>query len=335
MDRRELTDCIKRIATEIGFTKVGVTSAAPFDKAADRLDAWVSSGAHGLMTYMERGHEKRRNVNQILPNAKSILCLALNYYHDENYSATPVGRTLSPSEFSGTDGLRVRPTEEGDGGLKISRYAWGDDYHKVIGEMLPRLLDKIKRIAPETEGRFYVDTGPVLEKAVAERAGIGWIGKHTNVITRELGSWVFLAEIILNLELNADNPAEDLCGTCTACIDACPTDALNTPYRLDATKCISYLTIELKPEHPIPPELAPNLDGWLYGCDICQDVCPWNRFQQQTEIKAFAPREENLILTKEKIEMMEQEEFSKRFRKSPVKRTKLAGLKRNVRALKL
>jgi len=300
-----LTNQIKQAALDIGFTKAGITSAAPFDEAAGKLEAWVASGAHGLMSYMESRHDKRRDVKNILPNAKSILSLALNYYYDSEQNPK----------------------------LKISRYAWGDDYHDVIGNMLEKLLEQIKIIAPETEGRWYVDTGPLLEKAIAERAGIGWIGKHTNLITREIGSWVFLAEIILNLDLEPDTPAEDLCGTCNACVEACPTDALHEPYKLDATKCIPYLTIELKPENSIAPELASKMEGWLYGCDICQDVCPWNRFQQQTHINAFAPREENLFLTKEKIETMEQEEFSKRFRKSPIKRTKLAGLKRNVKAM--
>jgi epoxyqueuosine reductase len=305
MNRRELTDQIKQAALNIGFTKVGVTSAAPFDEAADRLEAWVASGAHGLMHYMERGHDKRRDVKNILPSAKSILSLALNYYYSDDRKPK----------------------------LKISRYAWGDDYHDVIGKMLKQLLERIKVIAPEAEGRWYVDTGPLLEKAIAERAGIGWIGKHTNLITREIGSWVFLAEIILNLDLEPDKPAEDLCGTCNACVEACPTDALHEPYKLNATKCIPYLNIELKAENQIAPELASKMESWLYGCDICQEVCPWNRFQQQTPINAFAPREENLLLTKEKIESMEQEEFSKRFRKSPIKRAKLAGLKRNVRAM--
>jgi epoxyqueuosine reductase len=305
MNRSDLTNHIKQAALDIGFTKAGVTSAAPFDEAADRLTAWVSNGAHGVMSYMERNHDKRRDVKNILPDAKSILSLALNYYHDVE----------TPHH------------------IKISRYAWGDDYHDVIGIMLEKLLEQVKILAPETEGKYYVDTGPLLEKAIAERAGLGWIGKHTNVITQEIGSWVFLSEIILNLDLEPDTPATDLCGTCTRCIEACPTDAITAPYQLNATKCISYLTIELKPENEIAPELAEQMEGWLYGCDICQDVCPWNRFEQQTPFSAFAPRSENLSLTKEKVEAMEQEEFSKRFRKSPVKRTKLAGLKRNARAM--
>lgn len=308
MIRREITQIIKSKALEIGFTKAGVTSAEPFDEAADRFSAWVAGGAHGLMKWLERDHEKRRDVRNILPDARSILSLALNYY----------------TERDARDGRD----------LKISRYAWGTDYHEVLPSMLRRLLDEIKQIVPGVEGRYYSDTGPLLEKAIAERAGVGWRGKHTNLITPEQGSWVFLAEIILNIELEPDAPAEDRCGTCTRCIEACPTDAL-TPYEIDATRCIAYLTIELKPEHDIPVELATKLDGWIFGCDICQEVCPWNRFEKPTTIAEFAPREEILSLTPDSIETMAQEEFSNRFRNSPVKRTKLAGLKRNIKASKL
>ncbi len=308
MTLSERTSLIKQAALNVGFTKVGITSAEPFDEAADRLDTWVKNGKHGLMGYMEKGHEKRRDVKNIFPEAKSILSLALNYYHPQETPALP--------------------------NVKFSRYAWGDDYHEVIWEMLQRLLAKIKEIAPEADGKYYCDTGPVMDKVVAERAGIGWIGKHTNVITREVGSWVFLSEIILNLDLQPDAPAEDMCGTCNACIEACPTDAITAPYQLDATKCISYLTIELKPANDIPESLSDNFEGWLYGCDICQDVCPWNRFSAETALSAFAPRNENLALTIDDIRNMSQEEFSDRFRNSPVKRTKLAGLQRNAKALK-
>jgi epoxyqueuosine reductase len=198
--------------------------------------------------------------------------------------------------------------------------------------MLSDLLAKIKELVPGAEGRYYSDTGPILEKELAQRSGIGWIGKHTNVITREVGSWVFLAEIILNIDLEPDASAEDMCGTCTRCIDACPTDAITGPYQVDARKCIAYLTIELKPEQETPKELAGKLEGWIYGCDICQDVCPWNRFAQPTAISAFAPRPEIVSLDTDSILAMEQDEFSARFRKSPMKRAKLAGLKRNIRA---
>lgn len=304
MTQSELTAAIKQKALDIGFTKVGVTDVPRYDDAADRFAAWVEGGAHGVMSWMERNHEKRRDLREIVPGAKSVVSLALNYYH--------------PTEIP----------QESD--HKISRYAWGTDYHEIIPGMLAELLAYIKQLVPGAEGRYYTDTGPLLEKPIAEQAGIGWIGKHTNVITREVGSWVFLSEIILSVELDADAPAEDMCGTCTRCIDACPTDAITAPYQLDATRCISYLTIELKSDKPIPNELANKLEGWIYGCDICQDVCPWNRFAEPTNVQEFAPRQENLALTRDEILSMEQEEFSRRFRKSPVKRTKLAGLKRNL-----
>ncbi len=313
MTRQQLTASIKQQALDIGFTKVGVTSAQSFDKAADRFNMWVRSGAHGTMQWLERNPEKRRDVKEIMPEARSILSLALNYF--------------STSDASG----KAESTEADP--LKISRYAWGTDYHEIIPPMLRRLLADIQTLVPGAAGRYYTDTGPLLEKPIAERAGIGWIGKHTNIITREVGSWVFLAELILNIELDVDPPAEDMCGTCTRCIDACPTQAITAPYQLDATRCISYLTIELKPEHHIEPALASNMDGWLYGCDVCQNVCPWNRFEQPTAIMDFAPRVKNLALRPDEIEAMAQEEFSKRFRKSPIKRTKLAGLKRNLKAL--
>jgi epoxyqueuosine reductase len=302
--RSELTAAIKEKALDLGFTKVGVTDVVRYDDAADRFSAWVAGGSHGVMSWMERNHEKRRDLREILPGAKSVVSLAFNYYH--------------PTE--------IPP----DSDHKISRYAWGTDYHEIIPGMLAELLAYVKEIAPGTEGRYYTDTGPLLEKPIAQQAGIGWIGKHTNVITREVGSWVFLSEIILNVELEADTPAEDMCGTCTRCIDACPTSAITAPYQLDATRCISYLTIELKSDKPIPNEFSDKMSGWIYGCDICQDVCPWNRFAEPSSVQEFAPRVENIELTRDEILSMEQEEFSRRFRKSPVKRTKLAGLKRNI-----
>ena len=305
MDRKELTSLIKQRALELGFTKAGVTTAAPFDEEADRFEAWIAAGSHGLMSWLERNHDKRRDVSRIVPDAKSILSLALNYYH---------------------------PHQRGEDDLKISRYAWGTDYHELIPQKLEALLAYIKDLVPGASGRYYTDTGPLLEKAIAQRAGLGWIGKHTNLITREVGSWVFLSEIILDIELEPDQPMTDMCGTCTACIDACPTDAITEAFKVDATRCISYLTIELKHDKEIAPEF--DLAGWLYGCDVCQDVCPWNRFEQPTSVVEFAPRMENVSLSPTALREMLQEEFSARFRKSPIKRTKLAGLKRNLRALK-
>ncbi len=305
VDTRTLTHLIKQRALELGFIKAGVTTTAPFDEEADRFEAWVAAGSHGYMGWLERNHDKRRDVTNIVPGAKSIISLALNYYHPHQHQADD---------------------------LKISRYAWGTDYHELLPQKLEALLAYIKELAPHANGRCYTDTGPLLEKAIAQRAGIGWIGKHTNVITREVGSWVFLSEIILDIELEADAPFTDLCGTCTKCIDACPTDAITAPFQLDASRCISYLTIELKHDKEISDEF--DTAGWLYGCDICQDVCPWNRFEQTSSVVDFQPRIENVQLKAEQLLAMEQEEFSRRFKKSPIKRTKLAGLKRNLRALK-
>ena len=306
MEKSELSQFIKAKALEVGFTKAGISGVQPFEEESGRLREWLEEGMHGRMHYMERSEDRRNDVRNILPSAKSILSLALNYYH---------------------------PTEQEPQFPKISRYAWGTDYHEVIPPMLDRLLGEIRAVAPNLEAKSYTDTGPLFEKAIAQRAGLGWIGKHSNLITREVGSWVFLAEILLDLELTPDFPGVDLCGTCTRCIDACPTNAILEPYKVDATKCISYLTIELKPEHSIPAPQAGQMENWIYGCDICQDVCPWNRFEKPTEIEAFSPRLANLELTIEQIDQMEQTEFSERFRKSPIKRTKLAGLKRNAKVL--
>jgi epoxyqueuosine reductase len=221
---------------------------------------------------------------------------------------------------------------EAEGTGKISRYAWGDDYHDIVEKRLAILLEFILKQSPGARGKVYVDTGPVMDKVWAQRAGIGWIGKHTNVISLEYGSWIFLGEIILDIELEYDAPATDHCGTCSLCIEACPTGAIVEPYVVDANKCISYLTIEHRGD--IAQELGSKFGHWLYGCDICQDVCPWNRkFARETEVKRFFPRKYNITPKLNAIAAMTQEEFSKKFSKSPVKRTKLAGLKRNAQVL--
>jgi epoxyqueuosine reductase len=258
------------------------------------------------MEWISKNSDKRSDVCQTLPDAKSVVSLALNYY-------TPTEHTQSP--------------EIG----KISRYARGDDYHIVMTARIQSLVDCIISSEPGVNAKFYVDTGPVMDKAWAVRAGIGWLGKHTNVITKEFGSWVFLGEIILDKELEYDEPMADLCGTCTACIEACPTEAIVEPYVLDSTKCISYLTIEHKGE--IPDQLKPKFENWVYGCDICQDVCPWNRFQQPTDEPAFSPRPENVDPKIEELEKISSEEFTRRFKRSPIKRTKREGLIRNAKAV--
>jgi epoxyqueuosine reductase len=258
------------------------------------------------MQWLERDVEKRTDTTGILPNAKSVICVALNYYTPEQHSKD---RALG----------------------KISRYAWGDDYHVIMTERLEKLFAFIRSENPEVNGKLYVDTGPVMEKAWAVRAGLGWLGKHTNLITRDFGSWVFLGEILIDAELEYDTPMLDYCGTCTACLDACPTQAIVQPYVLDANKCISYLTIEHRGE--LPEEHVLNFENWIYGCDICQEVCPWNGFQVETKEPAFQPREENIAPRLIDLAAMTQEEFSRKFRKSPIKRTKHSGLTRNAKAV--
>jgi epoxyqueuosine reductase len=255
---------------------------------------------------MERNAEKRIDPRNVLPNARSVVAVAVNYFADVKHS-----------------------TDAATG--KISRYAWGDDYHLLMSGRLLQLLERIKTIAPGVHAKIYVDTGPVMEKVWASRAGIGWQGKHTNLITKEYGSWVFLGEVLLDVELEYEEPIGDWCGTCTACIDACPTAAITEPYVVDSNKCISYLTIEHRGE--IARELADNFQNWVYGCDICQDVCPWNRFQQPTQEQGFLPRAGNIAPGLEKIETITREEFELQFRRSPVKRTKREGLIRNAKAL--
>jgi epoxyqueuosine reductase len=304
--RRTLTRTIKAKAAELGFAGVGISRADALTEEGARLREWLDRRYHGTMEWMERNFEKRVDQRTIVPGAKSVISLAMNYY------------------------AAVRHSDDPQTG-KISRYAWGDDYHLVMTPRIQTLLDCIKLEQPGANARVYVDTGPVMDKAWAVRSGIGWLGKHTNVITKDYGSWVFLGEIILDIELEYDEPIADFCGTCRACIDACPTGAIVEPYVLDSNKCISYLTIEHRGE--IPGDLKPKFENWVYGCDICQDVCPWNSFQQQSKEKAFVPREENIAPKLEELKGMSDEEFSRRFRRSPVKRTKIAGLKRNVRAV--
>jgi len=303
---RNRTQEIKSKARELGFAKVGIARADELTEEGQRLREWLRRGYHATMDWMASTVEKRIDPRLILPDARSVVCVAMNYYTEGRHSDDPtVG--------------------------KISRYAWGDDYHLVLTDRLRQLAEYIKQLEPTVNVKVYVDTGPVMEKAWAVRAGVGWLGKHTNLITRELGSWVFLGEVILDLELEYDQPIPDYCGSCTACIEACPTGAIVEPYVLDSNKCISYLTIEHR--ESISPELASNLQNWVYGCDICQDVCPWNRFQQPTAEAAFAPRTYNLAPTLTGLAEMTEEEFRERYRKSPIKRTKHAGLVRNARAV--
>jgi epoxyqueuosine reductase len=295
---------IKIESRRLGFQLVGIARAEVPVPESGHLTGWLERGYQADMAWMDRTREKRSDPAQVLPGVRSIVSVAMNYQ-------TPF--THSHDSSAG----------------KISRYAWGDDYHTILQEKLSQLLEWIRQRDPGAEGRVYVDTGPVMEKAWAQRAGIGWIGKHTNVITREFGSWVFLGEILLNRELEYDTPATDHCGTCTLCLDACPTRALVEPYVLDAGRCISFQTIENK--GPIPDAIGKDLDRWIFGCDICQDVCPWNiRFAVPTEMKEFEPREHALAPDLKEIGEMTPEEFRRRFAGSPVLRTKLSGLVRNA-----
>ena len=282
--------------------------AAALTDDRERLRDWLEAGRHGEMRWMEREPDKRADPRMLFPGARTVIALAMNYF--------------TPHEH-----------EESEGSGKISRYAWGDDYHDLMRERLNELLEWIKAEAPEVNGKACVDTAPVMEKAWAAGAGLGWIGKHSNLITKDHGSWVFLGEIFLDIELDYDRPdSEEHCGTCTACIDACPTGAIVQPYVIESSRCISYATIELRDE-TLPDEIADKLNGWLYGCDICQDVCPWNRFEKPSGEPRFEPRMGETSLPLDRIAAMEHPEYVERFRKSAMKRTKLTGLKRNARAL--
>jgi epoxyqueuosine reductase len=299
---------IKERAREVGFDSVGIIPARALEHERERLHEWLGRGLHGEMKWMEREPEKRTDPRLLLPSARSVVVVALNYY-------TPHQHTNDPTKG------------------KISRYAWGDDYHEVVGSKLKSLLAWIKEEWPEAEGKTCVDIQPMMDKAWAVRAGLGWIGKHSNLITRDYGSWVFLGELLLNLELEYDTEqVEDHCGSCTLCLEACPTNAITEPYVVDSNKCISHATIELRAP-ALPEDVAQNLDGWLYGCDICQDVCPWNRFEQPTTEARFEPRPANVTASLADILELTPDHYSERFRRSAIKRAKLTGLQRNARAL--
>jgi epoxyqueuosine reductase len=289
-------------AKQIGFDLVGFAKADKLIEETANLKKWLELKYHGDMEYMERNLEKRNDVSKVLPGVKSVISLAVNYYTNEQYS------------------------NQKDKG-KISRYAWGKDYHLIIWKKLGQLENELKEIDPEFESKSYVDTGPVMDKAWAVKAGLGWLGKHTNVINKEMGSWFFIATVFTNYEFEYSSIITDHCGSCSACIDACPTGAIVEEYLLDSTKCISYLTIENKKE--IPDKFKDQFDNWIFGCDICQDVCPWNiKFAEATLNSGFLPKNKEINLSE--ITNMSEEEFRERFSESPVKRTKLKGLKRNA-----
>jgi epoxyqueuosine reductase len=297
---KELTALIRTLTHEAGFEKTGITQASMPEKSS-LLTEWLQAGYHGEMSWMKRYQHLRQNIKEFFPEARSVVCVAQNYFVPGKHGSDPAAG-------------------------KISRYAWGRDYHKVIPKKLKDILKKLKEFDPEINGRVCVDTAPFMDKLWAEKAGIGWQGKHTNLITRDYGSWVFLGALILNRDLICDTPALDHCGTCSACIQACPTQALTEPGILDATRCIAYLTIEMR-EHEIPEHLSPDLQNYIFGCDICQEVCPWSKFQRPTAFSNYQPRSENLNPGLEDLAQIGEEEFNHRFNGTPVKR---AGWKKFV-----
>jgi len=298
---------IKQEASRLGFDACGIAMATHLDDDARRLESWLNKGLQGTMSYMERYFDLRIDPRNLVPGAKSVITLLLNYY----------------------PGKQQQP-----GAPKIAKYAWGIDYHFVIKDKLQELLFFIKTNIGEVNGRGFVDSAPVLERTWAVRSGLGWVGKNGNVLTRHSGSFFFIATLITDLELAPDAPfATDYCGTCTRCIDACPTEAIISPTEINANKCISYLTIELK-EAMIPSELNSKMDNWMFGCDVCQDVCPWNRFSKPNNKDAFIPIPEILNLSLQEWEMMTEETFRKIFKNSPLKRSKWQGIQRNIRAIK-
>lgn len=300
------TTLIKTEAQRLGFLSCGISKAEFLDQEAPRLENWLNKNMHGEMHYMENHFDKRLDPTKLVEGSKSVVSLLLNYY---------------PSEFQKDD---LAP--------KISKYAYGKDYHFVIKDKLKDLLNFIDEEIGEVDGRAFVDSAPVLDKAWAARSGLGWMGKNGNLLTQQVGSFYFIAELIIDLELDCDSPVTDHCGSCTACLDACPTQAIVEPYVVDGSKCISYFTIELKDN--IPTEFKGQFDNWMFGCDVCQDVCPWNRFSKSHSEPLFNPHPELLSMSKRDWEEITEDTFKKVFQKSAVKRTKFSGLKRNINFLK-
>lgn len=299
------TDLIKTEAKRLGFLSCGISKAGFLEEEAPRLEQWLQKGMQGEMGYMENHFDKRLDPTKLVDGARSVISLLLNHSPSQ---------TQDPASY------------------KISKYAYGRDYHFVIKDRLKSLMHFIQEQIGEVGGRVFVDSAPVLDKAWAARSGLGWVGKHSNLLTRKVGSFYFIAELILDLDLEYDSPTTDHCGSCTACIDACPTGAIVQPYVVDGSKCISYLTIELKKE--IPGEFQGKMDDWIFGCDVCQDVCPWNRFSKPHREPLFEPHPELLSMSKGDWEELTEEVFGKLFQKSAVKRTKYSGLKRNIDFLK-
>ncbi len=298
------TKLIKDEAQRLGFMSCGISKAGFLEQEAPRLESWLNKNMHGEMAYMENHFDKRLDPTLLVPGAKSVVSLLLNYYPDE---------------------------KQREDTYKISKYAYGTDYHFVIKDKLKELLEFINANIGEVAGRAFVDSAPVLDKAWAAKSGLGWVGKHSNLLTKQVGSFYFIAELIIDLDLDYDTPVTDHCGSCTACIDACPTNAIVDAHVVDGSKCISYFTIELKNE--LPSFAQDKMDDWMFGCDVCQDVCPWNRFSKPHNEPLFDPNPEILKYSKSEWKELTQEVFSTLFKKSPVKRTKFKGLERNIKFL--
>ena len=303
-NKEKYSKLIKAEAKRLGFLSCGISKAGFLEEEAPRLENWLNQNHHGEMKYMENHFDKRLNPTLLVDDAKSVISLLLNYY---------------PSEIQITDSY------------KISKYAYGQDYHFVIKEKLQELLQTIQTEIGEVSGRAFVDSAPVLDKAWAAKSGLGWIGKNSNLLTQQVGSFYFIAELVVDLDLEYDYATTDHCGTCTACIDACPTEAIVSPYVVDGSKCISYFTIELKEN--IPQEMKGKMDDWIFGCDVCQDVCPWNRFSKSHNEPLFNPNPELLSMTKKDWEEITEEIFNTLFQGSPLQRTQYQGIKRKVKFL--
>ncbi len=296
------TQLIKSESKRLGFDYCGISKAEFLEEEAPRLESWLNKNMHGQMSYMQNYFDKRLDPRLLVPGAKSVVSLLLNYY---------------PSE-----------TQEDSTAPKISKYAYGTDYHFVIKEKLNELLEFIKENIGEVDGRVFVDSAPVMDKVWAKKGGLGWIGKNSNLINKNSGSFYFIAELIIDLDLEYDGAIKDYCGTCTRCMDACPTDAIVAPYVVDGSKCISYFTIELKEN--IPNDMKGQFDNWAFGCDVCQDVCPWNRFSKPHKEPHFQSNTELLSMTQSDWQDLTEETFRRVFKDSAVKRTKFKGLKRNI-----
>ena len=300
--RENPTRFLKRKANNLGFLSCGISKAVFLEEEATKLENWLNDGKHGKMKYMENHFDMRLDPRKLVPDAKSVISLSYNYFNEN--------------------------LQEDKDAPKISKYAYGNDYHKVIKEKLKILFKELQKEFGDINGRVFIDSAPIMEKAWAAKSGLGWIGKNTNLISQKVGSFYFLAEIIVDLEFEYDTPVTDHCGSCTACIDSCPTGALVKPYEIDASKCISYLTIELKDE--IPSEFNGKMDNWAFGCDVCQDVCPWNRFSRKHNEPLFNPNQEMMKMGEKEWEELTEETFEVIFKNSAVKRTKYKGLKRNI-----